>query len=102
MTKEAILDHALSLSSEDRHEIIQQLLRSLEETMDPSLEKVWREEVDRRFAAVDSGEEELIPAERVFADFADRIECRIDAVESGKMKTMSEEEFFTHFKSKKS
>ena len=70
MTKEAILEKALTLAPEERHELIQQLLRSLEEPMDPDIEKAWRVEVERRITEIDTGEVELIPAEEVFAAYA--------------------------------
>jgi len=69
MTKEAILEKALTLEPVERHDLVQQLLRSLDEPMDPDIEKAWRVEVERRFAAVDRGEEKLIPLEEVLKKY---------------------------------
>lgn len=80
MTKraEALLRDALDLDERERAEMAADLLESLEPPVDPrEIEDAWREEVRRRVAAVDSGQAELIPWERVrdqlFARSSDRL-----------------------------
>jgi putative addiction module component (TIGR02574 family) len=59
MTEEAarLLAEALHLSEEDRGELADRLLDSIEPVLDPS----WDEEIRRRIEEVDSGKEKPIP-----------------------------------------
>jgi putative addiction module component (TIGR02574 family) len=57
MTKsaEAVLADALSLSEEERAEIAEKLLASLDGPPDPDVDAAWEAEIRRRVAALDAG-----------------------------------------------
>lgn len=57
---------ALDLSAEDRAELAQRLLSSLDR--DPEVEAAWNEEIRRRIADLEAGRMTTIPAEEVFAE----------------------------------
>ena len=50
-----ILKKALSLPPEARAALAGSLLESLDETVDPSVEEAWNEEIARRIEELDSG-----------------------------------------------
>lgn len=58
MTKTAttLLEQALSLTEHERAEIAAKLLESLEESPDDDVDEAWAREIERRCAALDSGE----------------------------------------------
>lgn len=58
MTKDAekFLATALSLSEHERAEIAARLLESLDETGPDDVDEAWAREIERRCAALDSGE----------------------------------------------
>ncbi len=56
---------ALDLSAEDRAELAQRLLSSLDR--DPEVEAAWNEEIRQRVAELEAGTVTTIPAEEVFA-----------------------------------
>ena len=56
-----ILEEAMQLPPQERQELADALLRSLESALEAS----WAEEVRRRIGSVDSGRTELIPWEQV-------------------------------------
>lgn len=64
---EQIEAQALQLCAEDRAKLAESLLESLH-TPQPEIEAAWEAEIERRVAALDRGEYELIPAEEVFAE----------------------------------
>jgi len=51
-----ILDEALELPHETRAEIAAKLLESLDERQNDDIDDAWAAEIERRCAAVDSGE----------------------------------------------
>lgn len=58
---------ALSLSPEERVQLAEELLATVQE-VDAEVEAAWDEEIRRRIAEIDSGTAKLIPAEEVFAE----------------------------------
>ena len=58
---------ALSLSPEERVQLAEELLATVQE-VDADVEAVWDEEIKRRVAEIDNGTAKLIPAEEVFAE----------------------------------
>ena len=60
-----ILRQALNLPEDQRAEMAGALLESIEPTAEADVEQAWREEVARRIAALDAGEAETVPWERV-------------------------------------
>lgn len=69
MTQEAteLLKKALTLSAEERAQLVDSLLESLDEPReDPAdIEAAWNEEIARRIADLDSGKAKTIPWEEV-------------------------------------
>jgi putative addiction module component (TIGR02574 family) len=67
MTADAkhIMNAALALPPDDRAELAEQLLRSLDETHpDPDVDAAWQEEIQRRVDEVNRGVATLIPADQ--------------------------------------
>ena len=58
-----LFKQALDLSENDRATLAGLLIESLEERLDEGLEKVWKAEISRRIAELDSEEVEPIPWE---------------------------------------
>jgi putative addiction module component (TIGR02574 family) len=69
MKREDLKKEALKLPSEDRAELAYSLIQSLDEDeeADSEHERLWREEIQRRYRELKEGKAELIPAEEVFA-----------------------------------
>jgi putative addiction module component (TIGR02574 family) len=69
MTRETseLLKKALALSTEERAQLVDSLLESLEERQeDPAaVEAAWNDEIARRIAELDSGKAKTIPWEEV-------------------------------------
>jgi putative addiction module component (TIGR02574 family) len=66
---------ALGLSPQKRAELVQRLIRSLDQDVedDPEeVERAWEDEIRRRVAELDAGTAELVPAEEVFAELRGR------------------------------
>lgn len=67
----ALLDElsekASSLTLEDRAQLAQELLESVEREADPDVQAAWEGEIASRIARYERGEAKLIPAEEVFA-----------------------------------
>ncbi|HUI82697.1 MAG TPA: addiction module protein [Candidatus Binatia bacterium] len=63
MTEEfsKILEKALELPPEARAALANSLLESLEETVDPSAEEEWNQEIARRIEQLDSGRVKPVP-----------------------------------------
>jgi len=66
-TKE-ILKEALSLSPNEKAELVDELLVSLDYP-DPDIEKVWAEEVEKRIDAIDQGKSKTISLEEVLKKY---------------------------------
>jgi putative addiction module component (TIGR02574 family) len=67
----ALLDElskrAQSLTVEERAQLAQELLESVERDADPDIQAAWDAEIADRIAKYERGEAKLIPAEEVFA-----------------------------------
>lgn len=64
---EAISRQALSLSAEERIQLAEILLSTVQE-VDAEVEVAWDDEIKRRIIDVDSGAARLTPAKEVFAE----------------------------------
>jgi len=65
-TSKAIVDRALELPENERAEVVEQLLLSLDKP-NPDIEEQWAIEVESRIDAYDRGEIRSVPADEVFA-----------------------------------
>lgn len=59
---------AQTLSVEERAQLAQELLESVERDSDPEVQAAWEAEIAARIAKYERGEAQLIPAEDVFAE----------------------------------
>jgi len=64
---EEISRQALSLSAEERVQLAEALLSTVQE-VDAEVEAAWDEEIKRRIIDIDSGAAKLAPARGVFAE----------------------------------
>lgn len=62
---QVVLEEALKLSPNERAEVVEQLIASLEEAPETDVEQAWQEEVQRRLQQVERGEVKTIPWEEV-------------------------------------
>lgn len=62
---QVVLEEALKLSPNERAEVVEQLIASLEEAPDTNVEQAWQEEVQRRLQQIERGEVKTIPWEEV-------------------------------------
>lgn len=62
---ETVLGQALRMSEEERAEIAEKLIASLEDSPDIDMEQAWQEEVRRRISDLESGNAVSIPWEEV-------------------------------------
>ncbi|MBH0210246.1 MAG: addiction module protein, partial [Nitrospira sp.] len=60
---QVVLEEALKLSPNERAEVAEQLIASLEEAPDTAVEQAWQQEVQRRLQQVERGEVKTIPWE---------------------------------------
>jgi putative addiction module component (TIGR02574 family) len=67
----ALLDElskkARTLTVEERAQLAQELLESVEREIDPDVQAAWEAEIADRIAKYERGEAKLVPAEEVFA-----------------------------------
>lgn len=56
---------ALALSPEERIELAETLMTSVDGFASPEIEAAWQEEITRRVAEIEKGQAQLIPAEEV-------------------------------------
>ena len=63
MAREAaeVLKDALALAPEARAALIDSLISSLDQAVEPAAEEAWREEIYRRLEQIDNGAVQLIP-----------------------------------------
>ena len=61
-----VFREALSLPPEERAELADRLMSSLDPPSQESLDLLWGDEVEERLAAFDRGEIKAIPAKQVF------------------------------------
>lgn len=66
MHLEQVAEEALKLNLEERAELAQRLLISLDEAPASEIEKLWADEAERRLEEFRSGKVQGIPAEEVF------------------------------------
>jgi len=59
----AVLEAALVLPADERVELAERLIHSLDEAEQAAVEAAWTEEIDRRLAALDSGTATLLTHE---------------------------------------
>lgn len=64
-SSESLLTAALSLPPEEREEMADRLLRSLDETDHVALSSEWKTEIERRLKDIDDGAAELIAGDEV-------------------------------------
>jgi putative addiction module component (TIGR02574 family) len=64
---EELARKALSLSTEERVQLAEELLATVQ-NVDAEVEAAWDEEIKRRIAEIDNGTARLIPSEEVFAE----------------------------------
>ena len=64
---EELSNRAKELAIEERAQLAQELLESVEQEADPEVEAAWESEIASRIAKYERGEAKLIPAEEVFA-----------------------------------
>lgn len=60
-----IVEQALKLSPNERAEVAERLLASLDEAPDIGVEQAWQAEVQRRLGEIERGEVKTIPWEEV-------------------------------------
>lgn len=74
VTLKAVAADALKLPPEERAELIETLIASVEPPL--PLHPDWEAEIARRLDDLDAGRAELIPGEQVFAELRALIEAR--------------------------
>lgn len=67
MTNKDLLAQALTLRPEDRFQLVEGILKSLDEP-DLSLDAIWAEEAEKRIQAYRDGRLEVITMEEMFQD----------------------------------
>lgn len=60
-----LLEEALKLSPNERAEVAEQLIASLDEAPDTDVEHAWQEEIQKRIQQIERGEVKTIPWEEV-------------------------------------
>jgi len=76
-TLESLTAEALKLSAEERAELAERLITSVEPPA--PLHPAWEAEIARRIADLDAGRTQSIPGEQVFAELRATIEARSKA-----------------------
>lgn len=66
-THDRIIEEALSLPANLRLSLIEKLQESLNQTIDPEIDRLWADEVERRIAQIEEGKAQWISGEEVFA-----------------------------------
>ena len=64
-SSESILDQALKLPVNERAEVAEQLIQSLDSNPDIDIESAWQQEIQRRLSEVGKGIAKTIPWEEV-------------------------------------
>jgi putative addiction module component (TIGR02574 family) len=80
MAMASVLQQALALPAEERSELVEALLRSLESEDEgepsPGWDEAWAAELNQRAKEIDEGRARLIPHEEVFAELRARFPPR--------------------------
>ena len=66
-THDRIIDEALSLPANLRLSLIEKLQESLNQTIDPEIDRLWADEAERRVTQIEEGKAQWISGEEVFA-----------------------------------
>lgn len=72
--EEKVLDEALLLPSDQRAELVDQLLRSLNLPTGEDVDRLWAAEAERRVREIRAGEVEPVPGEQVREEIRKRFE----------------------------
>jgi putative addiction module component (TIGR02574 family) len=70
---EQILQSALTLAPDDRVEIAESLILSLDEERAAEVEVLWAEEIKRRIESIDKGEAKMIPWDEGIRSMRERL-----------------------------
>jgi putative addiction module component (TIGR02574 family) len=70
---EQILQSALNLPPDDRVEIAESLILSLDEKRAAEIESAWAEEIKRRLESIDKGEAQLVPWDDMIRSMRERL-----------------------------
>jgi putative addiction module component (TIGR02574 family) len=62
-----VIEEALSLPANLRLSLIQKLQESLNQTIEPEIDRLWAEEAERRITQIEEGKAQWISGEEVFA-----------------------------------
>lgn len=73
MSAARIFDEAMALPLEQRRELAERLLRSVQEPSSPEVEEAQYQEVLRRLRDIDEGKDELVPWDHVRAQLLAKI-----------------------------
>lgn len=74
-----ILQAALALPHDDRVEIAESLILSLDDEAAVEIEEAWAIEINRRLESIDRGEVKMIPMEEVMREMRERLNgCSAD------------------------
>jgi hypothetical protein len=68
---EEVYQDALALTEEEREKLLLLLTTQDNDFASPEIEEAWLEEAERRYRAVQKGEENLIPADMVMRELRD-------------------------------
>jgi putative addiction module component (TIGR02574 family) len=71
--KNALIDEVVSLPVDDRAEIVDILLKSLNPSVDRKIEKIWAEEAENRAKSIKENTVQTIPADNVFNNIRRRL-----------------------------
>ena len=66
-THDRIIDEALSLPANLRLSLIEKLQESLNQTIDPEMDRLWANEAERRISQIEEGNAQWVSGEEVFA-----------------------------------
>jgi putative addiction module component (TIGR02574 family) len=68
----SIVEAALSLPADDRAELAERLISSLDKKYQAELEAAWNVEIERRFDEIERGDVQLIPGDEALRMFKSR------------------------------
>jgi putative addiction module component (TIGR02574 family) len=70
---EQILQTALRLPVDDRAEIAESLIQSIDEERAAEIEAAWAEEIRRRIEEIDNGQAQMVPWDEVIRSMRERL-----------------------------
>ena len=65
---QVVLEEALKLTANERAEVVERLIASLDEVPDTDVEQAWQEEIQKRLHQIERGEVKLIDSDTVMAE----------------------------------